>query len=85
MAEAMAAGRIAAEPLDMGAIAAMQPGQTGRKRALVARLAGLALLGRARPRYRGLISGRGAAEPGRRDLRNFIGIARRALTGRLQG
>ena len=86
VAEAMAAGRITAEPLDTGAIAAMQPGQTGRKRGLVARLAGLAALGRPRPRYRGFnLRAAARQNPVGTNLKNFIGVARRALTGRLEG
>lgn len=84
VAGAMARGAIAAGPLDPGAIAAMQPGQAGRKRHLLARLAALALLGRPRPRYRGFTlaaAARGAALAG--QARNFLGLLRRALAGRL--
>jgi coenzyme F420 hydrogenase subunit beta len=50
---AMTSGHLAAATAEVASIAATQPGQTGRKRALAARLAALAVAGRPRPRYRG--------------------------------
>jgi coenzyme F420 hydrogenase subunit beta len=84
VAGAMAAGALAAQPFDIGALAAMQPGQTRRKRALAARLAALAATGRPVPRFRGFGLGRAAGGAGAGRLaREFLGLCRRAVTGRL--
>jgi coenzyme F420 hydrogenase subunit beta len=84
VAEALAAGALAAEPFDMGRLAAMQPGQTRRKRALAARLAALAAMGRPRPRYRGFGLGAAARGAGLATLaREFLGLCRRTVAGRL--
>ena len=86
MRSAMSSGRIVAETLPLSALAAMQPGQAGRRRSLLARLMGLALLRRPMPRYRGFhLRAASRQNSLRSNLRNFAGIARRALTGRLQG
>ena len=61
---------------------AMQPYQVHRKRALVARLAALRLLGQAAPRYRRLRLWRNALRGGRRMVRDFAGTALRVLQGR---
>jgi coenzyme F420 hydrogenase subunit beta len=80
---AMEAGRLAAEPLPVSAIAAMQPGQVARKRNVGGRLAALALLGRPRPSYWGFGLLARAMENGlATNLRNVAGTARRALRGR---
>lgn len=50
---ALAAGVLEAEPLDLDALAAVQPLQTSRRELLAARLTGVAASGRAIPRYRG--------------------------------
>lgn len=61
----------------------MQPGQTGRKTALLAGLAALRLLMRPAPRYRGLRLLAAMWLAGARVLaRNFLGTARRILSGR---
>ncbi|GAB5467600.1 MAG: hypothetical protein Kilf2KO_06300 [Rhodospirillales bacterium] len=80
---ALAAGSLVAEPLEAAAIAAMQPGQTGRKTVLLARLAALTLLFRPRPRYRGLrlLQASLKAKP-RLLLKNFLGTGRRLILGR---
>jgi len=82
--EAKTAGKLTAQPFDPSDLAAIQTGQSGRRRALFARLAGLRLLGRPVPRYRGLH----IVAPARQNklssnLRNFLGMIRRGLSGRL--
>lgn len=82
--EAEKAGQIETSLFDPAELAAIQPGQLGRRRALFARLAGLRLLGRPVPRYRGLhIAAAGKQNSIVANLRNFIGMIRRGLTGRL--
>jgi coenzyme F420 hydrogenase subunit beta len=82
--EAQSAGKLAVQAFDPADLAAIQTGQSGRRRALFARLAGLRLLGRPVPRYRGLH----VTAPARQNtlaanLKNFLGMIRRGLTGRL--
>jgi coenzyme F420 hydrogenase subunit beta len=80
---AVAAGRLAVTPFPLEGVAAMQPGQRERKRALAARLAALALLMRPVPRYRGFRLLAAARQARLRTLaRNFAGTARRVLLGR---
>jgi coenzyme F420 hydrogenase subunit beta len=84
LTEAEKAAKLTAKPFDPSDLASIQPGQSGRRRALFARLAGLRLLGRPIPRYRGLH----IAAPARQNtlasnLKNFLGMIRRGLTGRL--
>jgi coenzyme F420 hydrogenase subunit beta len=80
---AVAAGRLAVAPFALGRVAAMQPGQRERKRALAARLAALRLLLRPVPRYRGFRLVAAARQAGLgKHLRNFAGTARRVLLGR---
>ncbi|SMX24252.1 Coenzyme F420 hydrogenase/dehydrogenase, beta subunit C-terminal domain [Boseongicola aestuarii] len=78
LARAIAAGALEAQDFDVTKLAAMQPGQTRRRQALAARLAGQRLLGRTIPKYRGL-SLRKAAQTGslKWALRNLIGMIRR--------
>ena len=80
---AVSAGRLAIESFPLDGIAPMQPGQKGRKTALAARLAALWLLMRPRPRYRGfhMLAAMRSARP-RWIVRNFLGTARRVLSGR---
>ena len=79
---AMAAGRLAAEPLPLDAVMAMQPGQVSRKRGVAARLAALAGLGRPRPSYRGFKLLSPAMESGLwANVRNAAGTGRRVLRG----
>lgn len=83
LAEVRAAGRIEARPFDMGHLAAIQPGQRERRRAILARLAGLWLLGRPIPRYEGLQLRAAARQaPPAKNLRNFLGMIRRTLRPR---
>lgn len=77
---ARAAGRIETAPFDVATLAAIQPGQRERRRALLARLAALRLMGRPVPRYRGLqIAAAARQNPLSRNLRNFFGTLRRTL------
>ncbi len=83
VAEARAAGAIRTGPFDMTALAAIQPGQRERRRALAARLFALRVLGRPVPDYRGLnILAAARQNPFARNIRNFLGTARRALRAR---
>jgi coenzyme F420 hydrogenase subunit beta len=83
--QAAAAGAIATEPFDVAGLASMQPGQSGRRRVLAARLAGLRVMGKPIPRYRGLHV-IGATKQGRFPtlVRNFLGMVRRVLQGRIR-
>lgn len=84
MAAAEQAGHLRVQPFDPSGLAAIQTGQSGRRRALFARLAGLRLLGRPVPRYRGLhIAAPARQNTLRSNLKNFLGILRRGLSGRL--
>lgn len=77
---ARAAERIETAPFDVSALAAIQPGQRERRRALWARLAALRLVGRPVPRYHGLqIAAAARQNPLSRNLKNFLGTLRRAL------
>ncbi|MDO9640850.1 MAG: hypothetical protein Q7J44_20150 [Pseudotabrizicola sp.] len=61
-------------------LAAIQPGQRERRRALFLRLAALRLAGWPVPRYEGLqISAAARQNPLRRNLKDFAGMQRRAL------
>jgi coenzyme F420 hydrogenase subunit beta len=82
---ATAAGYLVTEGFDVAGLTAIQPGQVGRRRALLARMAGLWLLGKPIPRYRGLhLRAAGGQNSIRRNLKNFLGMVRRGLTGRLR-
>jgi coenzyme F420 hydrogenase subunit beta len=80
VAEARAAGRIETAPYDIAQLAAIQPGQRERRRALLARLLALRLVGRPVPRYEGLqITAAARQNPIHRNLKNFLGTLRRVL------
>ncbi|PKP74120.1 MAG: hypothetical protein CVT84_10040 [Alphaproteobacteria bacterium HGW-Alphaproteobacteria-6] len=84
IAEARTAGRIETAPFDLAHLAAIQPGQRERRRALLARLLALRLAGRPVPRYGGLhLVAAARQNPLARNLRNFAGMLRRVLRGRL--
>ncbi|WP_247651307.1 Coenzyme F420 hydrogenase/dehydrogenase, beta subunit C-terminal domain [Roseovarius autotrophicus] len=84
--EAIAAGRIETAPFDVGELAAIQPGQRERRRALLARLLALRLAGQPVPHYAGLHLWQAAREnPILRNLKNFLGMARRVLRRRMTG
>lgn len=78
LAEATAAGRLQTAPFEVASLAAIQPGQRERRRALLARLAALRLFGRPVPRYEGLqLRAAARQNPWRRNLENFLGMLRR--------
>ena len=78
--QAKEAGAIEIAGFDPEALAAIQPGQRERRRALLARLTALRMVGRPIPRYRGLNLAEAAKQnPLRRNLRNFLGTLRRSL------
>jgi len=80
---AMAAGAIAAEPLPIGEIALMQPGQRRRKRMVAARLAACAVTLQPRPTMKGLDVGRAAREASPREsIKNWLGTVRRIVQNR---
>lgn len=80
LAAAEAAGRIVTAPFDPAALAAIQPGQRERRRALLARLVALRLAGRPVPRYEGLQLVAAARQGSiRRQLQNALGTLRRTL------
>jgi coenzyme F420 hydrogenase subunit beta len=81
--EAEAAGALVTQPFDTTRLAAMQPGQSGRRRALLARLTGLRLCLRPVPAYRGLHLWAAARQnsPGG-NLKNLLGTLRRVFRGR---
>ena len=84
IAAAQADGRIETEAFDIEALAAIQPGQRERRRALAARLAALRLAGRPVPLYRGLqILAAARQNPILRNLKNFAGMLRRTLRSRM--
>lgn len=80
IAAAETAGRIETTPFDPATLAAIQPGQRERRRALLARLTALRLVGRPVPRYEGLHLWAAARQnPLMRNLKNFAGMLRRAV------
>lgn len=80
IAGARDAGRLETSSFDIAALAAIQPGQRERRRALLARLAALRLLGRPVPRYRGLrIAAAARQNLLTRNIKNFLGTLRRGL------
>lgn len=80
---AVAAGAVTVRPFDVAGLAAIQPGQRERRRALWARLTALRLAGRPVPRYEGLqIAAAARQNPVLRNLKNFLGMLRRALRRR---
>jgi coenzyme F420 hydrogenase subunit beta len=80
VADARAAGRIETRAFDPVTLAAIQPGQRERRRALWARLLALRLCRRPVPEYRGLHLIAAAGQNSlSRNLRNFFGTLRRAV------
>jgi coenzyme F420 hydrogenase subunit beta len=79
---ARASGALQTAAFDLSRLAGMQPGQTRRRRALAARLAGQALAGRPLPRYRGLGLLAAARQSGFAGfVRNFTGTFLRVIKG----
>ncbi len=73
-------GAIETGDFDMDRLAAIQPGQRERRRAVLARVLGQRLAGRPAPRYRGLqLLAAARQNPVRRNLKNLLGTLRRAL------
>jgi coenzyme F420 hydrogenase subunit beta len=84
MAAAEAAGVLAVAAFDKDELRRIQRGQFWRRRLLAARLAALRLMGRPVPRYEGLQIRAVARLAGRRErFRNFTGMIRRVLRGRM--
>lgn len=82
--EAKAAGHIETSHFDVAELAAIQPGQRERRRALLARLLALRLAGRPVPRYTGLQLGRAARQNLlSKNLKNFLGMLRRVVQRRI--
>ncbi|MFN4128288.1 MAG: Coenzyme F420 hydrogenase/dehydrogenase, beta subunit C-terminal domain, partial [Paracoccaceae bacterium] len=80
VAAAKASRRIDTAPFEVETLAAIQPGQRERRRALLARLLALRLAGWPVPRYEGLqIRAAARQNPLGRHLKNFAGMLRRAL------
>ena len=85
LAQTKAAGHLVTEGFDVAQLVLIQPGQVGRRQAVLARLAGLWVLGKPVPRYRGLhLRAAGAQNSIGRNLKNFLGMVRRGVTGRLR-
>lgn len=84
--DAVTAGQIETDTFDVKLLAAIQPGQRERRRALLARLLALRLAGRPVPLYKGLHLWSAARQnPFLRNLKNFLGMFRRVLRARLRG
>ncbi|WP_341213316.1 Coenzyme F420 hydrogenase/dehydrogenase, beta subunit C-terminal domain [uncultured Limimaricola sp.] len=80
MAGAEAAGALTTGGFDVATLDRMQPGQSGRRRAVLARLAGLRLAGRPIPRYRGLrLAEMARSNTVKGNLRNMLGMFKRAM------
>lgn len=76
--DAQASHHLTARPYDLSALMRVQPGQTRRRRALLARLAALWVMGQPIPRYRGMgLLTMARAASFHDNLRNFAGMARR--------
>lgn len=74
------AGRIETGPFEVADLAAIQPGQRERRRALMARLAAQWLAGKPIPQYEGLrIMAAARQNSLSRNLSNFLGMLRRSL------
>jgi coenzyme F420 hydrogenase subunit beta len=81
--QAVAAGAIATEPLDIAEIDLMQPSQARRKRLIRARLGAVHATLQPAPRMDGLMVGEAAARAGTKEaLQNFAGTGRRIVQGR---
>jgi coenzyme F420 hydrogenase subunit beta len=80
LAQAKEAGRLQLGSFDVATLAAIQPGQRGRRRALAARLLALQLLRRPVPRYRGLQLFAAARQNSiALNFKNLFGMIRRQL------
>lgn len=78
--EAATDGSIVTTPFDVEELTGIQPGQRERRRALLARLTALRVVGRPVPYYEGLqVSAVAWQNPILRNIKNFIGMLRRSL------
>ncbi len=83
LTQAMAAGAIAADPLDIAEIDLMQPSQARRKRLIRARIGAVRATLQPSPKMDGLMVGEAARRAGTKEAaKNFLGTARRILQGR---
>lgn len=83
LSEAVEAGALTAEPLDIGDIDLMQPAQARRKRQIAARVAGIRAVLQPTPKMRGLKVAQAARRAGAKEqLKALFGTARRILTRR---
>lgn len=83
LADALSAGVLSVEPIEVDRIDEMQPAQARRKRLVRARVAALTITFQPKPRMDGLMLERAArrATPGE-VLRNLFGTVRRVFMGR---
>jgi coenzyme F420 hydrogenase subunit beta len=83
LADALAAGALTVDPLDVSSIDEMQPAQARRKRLVRARMTALRLTLQPRPRMDGLMVDDAARRGGIGErLRNVLGTIRRVIVGR---
>lgn len=81
VADAMAAGAINTQAIDIQEIGLMQPAQASRKRLVRARVSALSATFQAKPRMKGVLVERASKRATARDqLRNFLGTVRRIVT-----
>ena len=74
--------RLETAPFDPATLAAIQPGQRERRRALFARLIGRRIAGKPIPKYQGLHLRTAARQnPALRNIKNLLGMLRRSLKG----
>lgn len=86
LAEAESAKKLELKDFDVKTLAAMQPGQTKRRRALFARMLALRLTLKPVPRYTGLSVFAAARQNDMKsNMVNFIGMVRRSLKTRTTG
>ncbi|MFT3888300.1 MAG: Coenzyme F420 hydrogenase/dehydrogenase, beta subunit C-terminal domain [Arachnia sp.] len=83
--EAFQEGVIEGEPLDLDALAAVQPAQTDRRETLMARVAGARVAGRRAPKFEGFGFWRGLRGRPRMLVRIARGSHRRVRQGRADG
>lgn len=83
--EATNRGALSVQDFDVSQLAAIQPGQRERRRAVLARLLALRLVRCPTPKYDGLLLAAAARQnPASRNLKNFLGMLRRVLRARLR-
>jgi coenzyme F420 hydrogenase subunit beta len=83
LAQAIAAGRLVTEPLQISEIDAMQPSQARRKRLIESRIAALKATLNPYPQTTGTCVREAARRTSARDaIRSFVGTVRRIIAGR---